>query len=142
MKVIKKRQTGFSAVIAIVLIVVFALLGSYMLTLTNVSAVNTAQSGQSMQAWFAARTGLEWAVYDAVQNGAAGLNCNGAGPSFPLSGGSTGGFTIQLSCISTAVSEGGSAYNVFNLTSTASKNAIGTVTYTSRTITASITDAP
>lgn len=139
---IHKRQSGFSAVIAIVLIVVFALLGSYMLTLTNVSTLNTAQSGQSMQAWFAARTGLEWAVYDAIQNGAAGLNCNSSGPSFTLSGGNTSGFNVQLNCTSTPVSEGGSSYNVFNLTSTASKNTVGTVTYVSRTITASITDAP
>ena len=142
MILITKKQKGFSAIIAVILIVLFAFIGTYMATLSNVSAFNTAQSAGSMQAWFAAKSGFEWAVYDAIQNSAANLNCNAAGPSFTLSGGATNGFNIQITCTSSSVTEGGTPYNVFGLTSVADKNSVGSITYVSRTINASITDAP
>ncbi len=142
MKLTNNNQQGFSAVVAIILIVFFGLIGTYISSLSTVSAFNTAQSAKTLQAWFAARSGLEWAVYDALQNSASNLNCNSSGPSFTLSGGSTSGFDVQISCTSNSVSEGGATYNVFNLTSSASRNTIGTIAYASRTITASVTDAP
>ena len=134
-----KKQKGFSAIIAVILIVLFGLIGTYMATLSNVSSFNTTQSAGSMQSWFAAKSGFEWAVYDALQNGAGNLNCNAAGPGFTLSGGATNGFNIQITCTSSSVTEGGTTYNVFGLTSVASKNSAGSITYVSRTINASIT---
>ena len=94
-----KKQNGFSAIIAVILIVLFALLGTYMATLSNIGSLNTTQSLGSMQAWFAAKSGLDWAVHDAIQNAAGTLNCNGAGPNFTLAGGATNSFNVNVTCV-------------------------------------------
>ena len=142
MMILRKAQAGFSAIIAIVLIVLFALLGTYMATLSTIGSLNTTQSVASMQAWFAAKSGFEWAVYDAIQNAAANLNCNASGPSFTLNGGGTNGYNVQITCTTSSATEGSSTYTVYSLTSAADKNSIGSITYVSRTISASVTDAP
>lgn len=56
MKTLKKAQKGFSIIVAVVLIVLFALIGGYMATLTSVGSLNTTVSAGGMQAWFAARS--------------------------------------------------------------------------------------
>ena len=66
MKIMKKWQRGFSAIVAVILIVLLALIGGYMATMTSVSSINTTVSAGTMQAWFAARSGIEWAVQQAV----------------------------------------------------------------------------
>lgn len=142
MKISRNKQAGFSAIIAVILVVLFALLGTYMATLSNIGSLNTTQSLASMQAWFATKSGFEWAVYDAIHNGAVNLNCNAGGPSFTLGGGAADGYKIQITCTTSPVTEASSTYIVYALTSVADRNSVGTITYVSRTIKASITDAP
>jgi len=142
MSVLMNKQRGFSAIIAVVLIVLFALLGAYMATLSNISSLNTTQSRGAMQAWFAAKSGSSWAVYDAIQNAAANLNCNAAGPGFTLTGGATNGFDIQVTCTSGSVTEASSTYTVYSLTIFAERGNAGDITYVSRTINVSVSDAP
>jgi MSHA biogenesis protein MshP len=142
------KQKGFSAIIAVVLIVLFALLGTYMATLSNISSFNTTQSLGSMQSWFAARSGIEWAVYRVINDG----NCTTVSAASPLSlsGGSTNGFSVTLTCsvvdddgLSDGIREaGGSPYNVYNITASASKGSLGGITYLSKNINISVTDAP
>lgn len=134
-----RKQSGFSAIIAIVLIVVLALLGAYAATTVGVQSLSTTLSGGGMQAWFAARAGIDRAVHSVLN----GTGC-GSVPGTPisLSGGSLQNFTItQLTCTPSAVQEGPNNYNVYQITSTASRGSAGNVGYVSRTIRVSVTDA-
>jgi len=139
---IKKYQQGFSAIMAVILIVLLALIGGYMATLTSVSSINTTVSAGTMQAWFSARSGIEWAVQQIVV-GAPGA-CPALAP-INLAGGNTNGFTVTLTCLATPYTEigiGVGAYNVYALTSRATRGNVGDAAYVSRQINVSITDAP
>ena len=146
MKRIQHNQRGFSVIMAIILVVLFALLGTYMSTLSNTSSLNTTQSYRSMQAWMAAKSGFQWGVQQVTTLNAcfpaadADFGDTGDG-SFTLAGGSTNGFRVLLTCVATPITEGGVFYNVYNLTSTASTGTLGEITYVSRVINASVTDA-
>lgn len=141
MIILKKTQKGFSIIVAVVLIVLFALIGGYMATLTSVGSLNTTVSASSMQAWFAARSGVEWAVRDLIVGGGA---CSGS--TINLSGGNTNGFTVVLTCTpspSSPFTEAGiGTYNVYELTSRATRGSAGSIGYVSRQLNVSITDAP
>jgi len=137
-------QKGFSAIIAIVLIVLFALLGTYMATLSSIGSLNTSQSQGYMQAWFAAKSGLDWATHDAIQNAGGSLACGGAGPGFTLGGGGANRFDIQVTCNTTTFTEAGvcTPCITYALTVFAERGTLGEMTYVSRTINASVTNAP
>ncbi len=144
MSVCFRRQRGFSAIIAVILIVLFALLGTYMATLSTIGSLNTSQSLGTMQAWFAAKSGLDWAVHDAVQNSAASLTCPGTLPSFPVSAGEGDNFDVIVTCGITGFTEAGTCTpcTTYALEVTAERGTQGDITYVSRTLRASVTDAP
>ncbi len=132
------KQGGFSAVIVIVLIVLFSLIGAYMATLSSVSAVTTASSGASIQAWFAARSGMEWAVHGALN---PAVSCTGVnGQTINFSGGGLNGFQARIGCVATSVTEAPVTYNIYNISVTASRGSVGDAGYASRTIMATATD--
>ncbi len=143
---LKKRQQGFSAIVAVILIVLLALIGGYMSTLTSVSSLNTTVSAGTTQAWFAARSGIEWAVRQIIV--AAPGACIASPTTINLSGGSSDGYSVTLTCAmlpspATMFNESGIGnYNVFQLTSRATRGAAGDLAYVSRQINISITDAP
>ncbi len=138
MKLFRKAQQGFSIIMVVILIVLFALIGGYMATLVGVGSINTTTSVGSMQAWFAARSGIEWAVRDLIVGSGA---CSA--PTINLSGGGTNGFSVVLTCTASSFTEAGiGAYNVYALTSKASRGSPGDIAYVARQLNVSITDAP
>lgn len=138
MKFARHCQRGFSAIMAVVLIVLLALLGGYMATQVSVGSINTTVSAGTMQAWFAARSGIEWAVRDLIVGSAT---CTS--PTFNLSGGNTSGFNVVLTCTSSSFTEAGvGTYNVYALTARATRGNPGDIAYVSRQINLSVTDAP
>jgi Tfp pilus assembly protein PilX len=131
-----RNQGGFSAIIVIVLIVLFALLGGYMATLTSVSAVSTATSAAGIQAWFAARSGVELAVHQALNGGCAAVS-----PAVNFSGGGLSGYQAVISCGETlGITEGPDTYNIYNIGVTASRGTPGQEAYVSRSVAVTITD--
>ncbi|MDZ7735458.1 MAG: hypothetical protein U5P41_04450 [Gammaproteobacteria bacterium] len=137
---IPRRQQGFSAVIAIVLIVVLALLGAYAATTVGVQSLSTTLSSGGMQTWFAARAGVDRAVHSVL----SGAGCGGVpGTPITLSGGGLDNVTItQLACSSSTVQEGPDNYDVYQITATATRGGSpGNAGYVSRTIQVSVTDA-
>lgn len=130
------RQRGFSAIAAVVMIVLFGLLGAYMATLTGVQSITTTLSAGTMQAWFAARSGIEWGVFQVTED-------NDCFPdqTLELTEGATDRFQVSVACDSTAVFEAPNNYNVYTLTSTAIRGSVGTPGYVSRTIRVSVTGA-
>lgn len=138
------KQKGFSVIIAVVLVVLFAFLGTYMTTVSNIGSFNTTQSLGSMQAWFATRSAVEWAAFRVINDG----NCGAVdGINLTLTGGSTNGFTVALTCDvfddggMPGINEGGTVYNVYDITAIATKGTVGDITYLSKEINISITDA-
>lgn len=132
-------QRGFSAITALVLIVLFALIGAYMATLTGTQSLSTTTSLSSMQAWFAARSGVEWAVFRVLNGG----SCAGVhGAMLNLNEGGVAGYQVALSCAATPYTEGPNTYNVYALTARAFRGAPGQVGYASRIITTRVTNAP
>ncbi len=114
-------QSGFSLVVAIFLLVAVAGLIAYMVNLTAVQHSTLALSVQGARAMQAARSGLDYAVFQVNQPGGT---CGDVAASigFPASAPELEPFTVQLTCNSTNHSEdpvGGSSFDVFELTATA-----------------------
>jgi len=141
------KQKGFSAIMAIVLVVLLALLGTSMATLTTTSLLNTTSSTFSIQSWFATRSAVEWAVHTAVnQSCTCETNCcssiDGATINFTAGGlnGYQADFDAVTGCTETEFIEGGTNYCVYEIDVLGSHDSAGDLTYASRRIKISITD--
>ena len=130
MKVLKHAQQGVIAILAIVVLVLFALIGVYMSTQMTTASMDTSASYLGIQAWLTARSGADWGMYRALH----GASCP-ASTSF-----TTGDFAVTVKCTSAAVSEGPDNYTVYNLSATASRGNPGDVLYVSREVTVSVTN--
>jgi len=138
-------QNGFAAIIAIVLIVIFALIGTFMLTTVGNQNMTTALSQREIQSWFAAQSGIEWAVRPIVTTASgcpgscSGGVCGTITGASPLTlGGSANGHTVALTCNCTCISEGSTKYAIYHLTATATIGSPSDLTYVSRTARATI----
>jgi MSHA biogenesis protein MshP len=132
------RAQGFSLVSAIFLLVVLALLGTYMVTIGTVQRQTSSYSILGSRAVYAADSGVQWAIRSVLTNG----SCAGFPASFTLSGGATDGFRIAAECSLTTYTENPVSYNVYSLLVTARLGNVGDPDYISRTIRARVTDAP
>jgi MSHA biogenesis protein MshP len=130
------RQRGFSIVSAIFLLVVLSALGAFMVTFSTVQHTTSAQDIQGARAYQAARAGMEWGVYQVLQNGGA---C-AAATSLSLSG-ALSGFNVNVQCIAPAGSpytEGESTVHLYQITSTATSGTLGSVGYVERQLQATV----
>lgn len=122
-----RRQAGFSIVTAIFLLVVLAMLGAFMLTLSGTQQVTTAQDIQGSQAFRAARTGLDWAI-STIQATAA---CPAAAAP------AVEGYTVVVTCASNIYDEAGTSRTIYWLESTASRGGnVGGIGYVERVVNA------
>ena len=127
------HQNGFSLIGALFLLIV---VGGLVLVLARTIAVEDRESVLSVlsnQAYFAARSGMDWA-------GAKVLAPGGVCEDNNLS---IEGFSVSTTCLATEnIDEGtGTTYNVYALTSTATKGSKSTGTLVSRILRGSVTDA-
>ena len=137
---------GFSLISAIFLIVVIASLAVFMVTISSVQQQTSSFSVLSSRTIFAADSGMQWAMRRIVQDAAAGLNCPAAPATgqvtFNLNGGALSGYSVSVTCSIQNFTENPDNYNVYTLSSRASRGVFGSADYHSRTIRASITTAP
>lgn len=131
-------QKGFSLVTAIFLLVVVATLGTYMVSIGTTQRQTSTLSVLGSRAVYAADSGMEWAIQNVLSNDA----CFSSPTTFSLSGGAASGYSISASCTVTSHSEGADTYNVFRLTSTASRGSLGSPDFIQRSVRASVTAAP
>ncbi|MCX7175579.1 MAG: hypothetical protein NT159_16960 [Proteobacteria bacterium] len=110
------RQHGFSIVTAIFILVVLAALGAFIVTVSTNQAVGSALDVQGSRAYQAARSGIEWGVYQVQSTAAyrfgytaAGVatypnsrSCSTASGSFVPAAPTLSGFTVTVSCTSQA----------------------------------------
>ncbi|MHB8535229.1 MAG: pilus assembly protein MshP [Sulfuricaulis sp.] len=133
-----RKESGFALVAAIFIVVVLALLGIMMVTIGGMQRATATTAVQGTRAYYAARTGIEWGAYQAVVAG----SCV-ASSTFPLSAPGLNGFSVTVQCTSTPHQEHGPPpYNVYVLISIATSGAFGDADYVSRTLKATVTNAP
>ena len=137
-----QRQKGFSIVTAIFVIVVLALLGSYLVSISGTQQATVSMGVQGARAYQAAQAGIEWGVRLVTTTPAAMCSTGSTNTSFTLTSGALNGFVVSVDCIFTNHQERSDNYAVYVLTSTASMGAVGSLDYVSRTIRATVTDAP
>lgn len=117
------KQRGFSLVMAIFLIVV---LGGIAVLVGRVSTMqyrSSALDEEGAMAYQAARTGIEWGVYQAIQNtSCAALSQFTLPLTVPMTATTPQGtvnYTVAVACALTAGTEGATAFNVYQITATA-----------------------
>jgi MSHA biogenesis protein MshP len=115
-----RHSRGFAMVSAIFLMVVLALLGGLMVTMSNTQQISAVRDIAGTRAYQAARTGIEWGAYRALQAGACPFTA-----ALPNAINATG-FSVQVTCTSSGpYDEGGAPYSVYQITSTATTGTLG-----------------
>lgn len=138
-----KHLRGFAVVSAMFILVVLAALGAFILNISTNQQIGSALDLQGVRAYQAARSGLEWGMYQvestgapplpaasaaynfsygnpATSVGAAGPNkraCPASPTSFVPAAGTLSGFTVTVTCA--AVVDASNGPTVFLLTATA-----------------------
>ena len=135
MNINNRFQKGFSLVATIFLITVLAALSAFLVTLTSTEQAAATYSLQGTRAYAAAQSGIEWAARQALVAGSCA-----ASTTITPAAGAPNNFTITVTCVATAVTEGARNYNIYNLKSTATGGSAASADLTSRQIQASITD--
>jgi MSHA biogenesis protein MshP len=88
---------------------------------------------QQARALSAARAGIDWAAYKAI-------NGNCAGGTLNLSAASLAGFTVVVTCASTAYTDGAGSFQAFTIASTATYGNYGTADFVRRVVRATFTN--
>lgn len=91
-----KQQRGFGAVMAIIVLVILASLAAAMTRFGSIQHMTSAQDVLAVRALAAARTGLEYGLYQALRNG-------GACTTWPLDLTADTGFRVSVECTPSAV---------------------------------------
>ncbi|MBX9904541.1 MAG: agglutinin biogenesis protein MshP [Burkholderiales bacterium] len=124
------RMRGFSLVTGIFLLVVLSALGAFMVIFTGLQQNTVQNDVLGVRAYYAARAGINWAMYRALDpdntiapGAAAFAPC--PAPVAPATvsltglGGSLAPFTVQLSCSLSSATEANREIRVYEITATA-----------------------
>jgi MSHA biogenesis protein MshP len=130
------RQAGFTLITAIFLLVVVATLSVYILNLRNVQQQTLVFGVQGARAMQAARTGIEWGIYQSIKAGSCDDEIFTA-PDAALSA-----FTITVTCTESAHTEGFTEIKAFQLRAVAQTGNYGTLDYVSRLMEALVSKPP
>lgn len=130
-----RKQSGFSLIPALFLLVVLAVLGAVAVRLSAVQHQTVVLAMQSSRAYAAAQAGIEWSAYQALVNGSCGSS------TLSLTEGGLAGFAVNTTCSSTSHTEGSATTSVYVLEAFAYSGTYGTPDYASRRIRATVTDA-
>ena len=139
-----KRQRGFALMTALFVVVVLAVLATFMLRLSVLQQTTVSYALQGERAYYAARSGLEWGVSQALVTPAS---CTGAYPVINI-----GVYRVTVSCAMNGPGDGSggageytetaSPYHVFRITAVAEYDAYGGADYIRREVESTVTDAP
>ncbi|MDI1276430.1 hypothetical protein [Methylobacter sp.] len=136
------KQRGFSLIMAIFLIVVLGGIAVFIGRVSTMQHQSSALDEEGAMVYQAARSGIEWGVYQAVVNS----GCIAVPPSaftlaliVPTTPASRVNYTVTVTCIRTIATEGSTANNVnlYQITATAN-NAAGRNFAVERQLTATI----
>ena len=96
-----KRQEGFGAIVAIVILVILALMAAAIVSIGTAQQVTSAQDMMSARVWQAARAGDEWGLFQALKNGSC---VGGAGTTLDLNADT--GAHVTVTCDAWVYNEG------------------------------------
>ncbi len=124
-----RSEAGFSAVTAIVILVILAVLGAAIVTITGTRSTSAALDVLGSRAYQAARAGIEWGAFQIRNpentNNPVRYDCTvPATTHFALAGALTG-FTVSVTCSSTDATEFGNAVRIFQLVANACNIPVG-----------------
>lgn len=120
MKPLHRGSRGFAMVSAIFLLVVLAMLGALMVSMSNTQQISAARDTLGTRAYYAARAGIEWGAYQALRNS----SCLASASPAPLA--TATGFTVVVTCSASGPhDEGGTSVTLYQITATASTGTLG-----------------
>src|SRR5262245_1157329 len=131
-----RAQRGFSLVAALFLIVVVAALGAFAVRIGSGQQQTVNLSLLSAKALSAANSGIEYGAYQALIVGSC------AGATLKLTEVGLNGFTVAVTCSSTAHPIGTAGINVYRIDATSTFGAYGTPDYVSRHVYATFSSLP
>jgi len=129
------RAGGFALVPALFLIVVIGLLAAAALEVTTAEQQTTSLALQQARALAAARAGIDWAAYNALNGSCAGGTLN-------LTETSLAGYTVVVTCTATAFTDGAANYSSFLIQANATFGTYGTPDFVQRVERATFTNDP
>lgn len=116
----RRNTSGFAMVSAIFLMVVLALLGGLMVTMSNSQQIGAVRDTLGTRAYYAARAGLEWGAYQALQNSSCPASI-----ALPGAVNATG-FSVTVACnASGPYDEAGVSTTLYQVTATATTGTPG-----------------
>lgn len=116
------QQSGFSIMSALFIVVILALIGSYIVSLASLTSSSGNLIVQGTKAYFAAKSGLEWGIYKVAPSAGSGssgppYNCPTSPTTLTFSEGGLKGFQAIVSCSQVPFTEGNVNYNIFQINS-------------------------
>ncbi len=118
-----RRQRGLSLVTAIFLMVVLAMLGAFMVSVTSMQQSSSVLDVQGVRAYEAARAGVEWGAWQVLDPndaiGSAALPTCPASPTNLTPAGTLSSFTVTVTCSATATTEGNRNVGTYLIVATA-----------------------
>jgi len=140
----RKHERGFALVAAIFIVVVLAMLGIMMVTIGGMQRATASVAVQGARAFYAARSGIEWGTFGALNDTVATCGNAASRPTrntFALTASGLNGFTLSVVCSYTTHRERNDTYNVYVINSTATSGNFGDADYVSRTLRVTVTNA-
>lgn len=131
-KIAIRTERGFTLVTAIFLLLVLAGLGAFMISFSTVQHSTSAQDVQGTKAYQAARAGLEWGLYQALQTPAC------ASATWTMTG-ALQDFSVKVVCQNAGTfTENATPVSIYRITSTASYGQAGSSSYVERELEATV----
>lgn len=128
-------QGGMALVSAIFLLVVLAALGVFAVRINGVQQQTVTAALRASQAMSAARSGVSWATYRALNAGWCG------NATLSLTEAATAGFDVDIECSETVHTEGASTVTVFIIDVLSQAGTYGGPDYVSRRLEVKVTNA-
>jgi len=113
----QKTERGFAVISAIFILVVLAALGAFIMSISTNQQIGSALDVQGVRAYQAARSGVEWGLFQVNSTPAYNFGYTSTNPntracpvsptSFTAAATTLSGFTITVTCVATAGTNGG-----------------------------------
>lgn len=116
----RRKNRGFAAMMALVLLALLAVLASALVFLSSTQQMGFALDIQGGRAYQAARAGLEWGVHHVLRVGGtdcAGIESGGAGTTFAYAG-DLAGYFVTVRCGETTHDEAGATLSMYQVAAT------------------------
>ena len=131
-------EEGIGLVVAIFILVVLAFSGAVIWRVNSVQAVTATQGLMGGKALFAAKAGVQWAIFQISRDG----DCVGAEwpGNFALTEGGLAGLQVVVTCTATQHQDNSAPYNVYDVLAVASHGAYPSRDFAQRRVRATIVD--